>query len=115
MGWPLSEVGTGWEQKMTCSSPHHLIIRACLPGPETGHYTHTHTHTRGISLLETLWKVVEVLINTHLQASLHMHDVLHRFRDGRVTGTATMELNLAHELVRIGQSPLLLVFLDLRK
>ena len=45
MGWPLSEVGTGWEQKMTCSSPHHLIIRACLPGPETGHYTHTHTHT----------------------------------------------------------------------
>ena len=39
---PLSEVGTGLDQQI-CSSPHHLIIRACLPGPETEN-THTHTH-----------------------------------------------------------------------
>ena len=43
LGWPLSEVGTGLDQKRTCSIPHHLIIWACLPGPETEnttlHYT----------------------------------------------------------------------------
>ena len=53
------------------------------------------TNTRGISLLETLWKVVGALINTCLSASLHMHDVLHGFREGRGTGTAIMELKLA--------------------
>ena len=37
------------------------------------------TNTRGISLLETLWKVVEFLIDTRLLASLHMHYVLHGF------------------------------------
>ena len=45
LDWPLTEVGTVLEQKI-CSSPHHLIIRACLPGPETENtHTHTHTHT----------------------------------------------------------------------
>ena len=36
LDWPLSEVGTGLEQQI-CSSPHRIIIRACLPGPETEH------------------------------------------------------------------------------
>ena len=39
IGYPLSEVGTGLEKKMTCSSPHHLIIWACYPGPETENTT----------------------------------------------------------------------------
>ena len=73
------------------------------------------TNTWGIGLLETLWKVVEDLIDTRLRASLQMQDVLHRFRDGRGTGTAIMELMLAQELSSIDQSPLFLVFLDLRK
>ena len=38
------------------------------------------TDTRDISLLETLWKVVEALINTRLRAILQMHNVLHEFR-----------------------------------
>ena len=38
------------------------------------------TNTRGIGLLETLWKVVESLIDTHLCASLQMHYVFHGFR-----------------------------------
>ena len=48
------------------------------------------TDTRGIRLLETLWKLVEALINTRLRASLHMHNVLHWFRSKRQTGTAVM-------------------------
>ena len=48
------------------------------------------TNTKGIVLLETLWKVVEALIDTRLHASLQLHDALHGFRDGRGTGTAIM-------------------------
>ena len=73
------------------------------------------TNTRGIGLLETLCKVVEALINTSLRASLQIHNVLHSFRDGRGTGTAIMELNLAKELASIDQDPTFLVFLDLWK
>ena len=73
------------------------------------------TYKRGIGLLETLWKVVKILIDNRLRASLHMHDVLHGFRAERGTRTAIMELKLAQELVSIDQDPLLLVFLDLMK
>ena len=72
------------------------------------------TNTWGIGLLDTLWKVVEALIDTHLQASLHMHDILYRFRSRRGTWMAIMELKLAQELASIDQSPLLLVFLEER-
>ena len=34
LDWPLSEIGTRLEQQ-TCSIPHCLIIRACLPVLET--------------------------------------------------------------------------------
>ena len=34
------------------------------------------TNTRGIGLLETLWKVVEALIDTPLCARLQMHGVI---------------------------------------
>ena len=73
------------------------------------------TNTRVIVLLETLWKVVEALIDTHLRASLQMHGVIHGFRAGRRTKTAIIRLNLAKELDSIYQDPLVLVFLDLRK
>ena len=59
------------------------------------------TDTQGIGLLETLWKVVEALIDTHLRSSLQMHDVLHRFRFGKGTGAAIMELSLTKELSSI--------------
>ena len=73
------------------------------------------TDTKDIGLLDTLWKVVEVIINICLRASLQMHDVLHRFRAGRGTGTAIMELKLTHDITSIDQDPLFLVFLDLSK
>ena len=73
------------------------------------------TDTRPIGLLDTLWKVVEALINTCLRASLQMLDVLHGFRPIRGKVTDIMELNLAQDLARIDQDSLFLVFLDLRK
>ena len=73
------------------------------------------TNTRGIGLLENLWKVVEALIDTRLSASLYMHNILHGFRARIGTGTAIMELNLTQEISSIDQDHLLLVLLDLRK
>ena len=63
------------------------------------------TNTRSIGLLETLWKVVEALIDTRLCVSLQLHNVLHGFRDRIGTGTAIMELEIAQELVIIYQDP----------
>ena len=57
------------------------------------------TDTWVIGLIETPWKVVEVLIDTRLCARRQLHDVLHGFRDVRGRGTAIMELKLAQELV----------------
>ena len=51
--------------------------------------------TRGIGLLESLWKVVEELIDTRPRASFRLHNVLHWFHAGRRMGTAILELNLA--------------------
>ena len=53
------------------------------------------TDTRGIGLLYTLWKVVEVLIDTCLHTSLYIHNILHGFRYGRGTSAAIMELKIA--------------------
>ena len=57
--------------------------------------------TRGIGLLETLWKVAEALIDTRLCASHQLHEVLHRFRSRIGTGTAIMELKLAQDLASL--------------
>ena len=73
------------------------------------------TNTRGIGLLDTLWKVVEVLIETCLRASIQFHYVLHGDRSRRGTGTAITKLKLAHDLDRVYHKPLLLVLLDLWK
>ena len=58
--------------------------------------------------------MVEALIYTCIRASLQFQDILHRFRDGRGTGTAIMDLDLTQELAILDHDPLLLVFLDLR-
>ena len=73
------------------------------------------TYTWVIGLLDTLWKVVEALIDTRLCASIQFHDVLHEFRSGRGSGTAIMELKLSQELASIDQESLFLVFFDLQK
>ena len=38
------------------------------------------TDTRGIALLEYLWKVVEAIINTQLRRSFRLNKFLHGFR-----------------------------------
>ena len=71
--------------------------------------------TRGISLLETLWKLVEALIDTCIRASLQFHNLLHVLLSRRGTRTDIMDLNLSQELARISYNPLFQVLIDLRK
>ena len=54
--------------------------------------------TRGIRLLEVVWKVVEAVIDTRIKTVILFYNVLHGFSAGRDTGTTTMELKLAQEL-----------------
>ena len=73
------------------------------------------TDTRGIGLLESMWKLVESIIETLLRESVRLHDVLHSFCSGRGTGTSILEPKLAQELTRVDQDPLFLVLLDPKK
>ena len=53
------------------------------------------TDTWGIGLLETLCKVVKVLIYTGRRSSLQFYNSLHGFRYGIGTGAAIMKLKLS--------------------
>ena len=56
------------------------------------------THTRGIGLLEFLWKLMEAVIDTCTKKAVTIHDILHGFRVGRRMGTSTMKIKLSQEL-----------------
>ena len=71
--------------------------------------------SRGIGLLETVWKLMEAIMDTRVKEVVVFHDFLHGFRTNRGTGTAILEVKLAQELACIEQAPLYMVFLDLRK
>ena len=69
---------------------------------------------RGIGLLESFWKVLEIVLDIRLQA-IPLHDSLHGFMSGRGTGAATMEIKLAQQLAYIEQESLFMVFINLKK
>ena len=48
--------------------------------------------------VQVMWKVVAVILNLRFPSSITYHDVLHGFREGRGTGTATLEANLIQQL-----------------
>ena len=61
---------------------------------------------RGIGLVEVMWKVVAVILNHRLTYSITFHDVLHGFRAGRGTGTATLEAKLLQQLAAMREEVL---------
>ena len=70
---------------------------------------------RGIGLVETIWKVCTSIVNSRLQSSIVLHDVLHGFRQGRGTGTDIIEGKMEQQPAGIVHQPLFQVFLDVRK
>jgi Reverse transcriptase (RNA-dependent DNA polymerase) len=73
------------------------------------------TATRGIGLTETLWKIIEAIINTRVKQVTKFHDILHGFISRHGTGTAILEAKLTQELASIENDPLFVVFLNLKK
>ena len=70
---------------------------------------------RGIGLVEVTWNVVVVILHRRLTTEIMFHDALHRFREGRGTGTATLEAKLQQQLAAMREEVLYVIFLDLTK
>ena len=65
--------------------------------------------------MEVVWKVVAAILNRRLTASITFHNFLHGFREGRSTGTATLEAKLLHQLAALREEVLYVIFLDLNE
>ena len=70
---------------------------------------------RGISLVEVMWKVVAAILNRRFTTSITYHDVLHGFRSGSGTSTATLKSKLLQQIVALREEVLYVIFLDLTK
>ena len=70
---------------------------------------------QGIGLVEVMCKVVAVILNRRLAASITYHDFLHGFRAGHGTGTATLEAKLLQHLAALREEFMYVIFLDLHK
>ena len=58
---------------------------------------------------------VAEILHCQLTASITYHNVLHGFRVGRGTGTATLEAKLLQQLAALREEVLYMIFLDLYK
>ena len=61
---------------------------------------------RCIVLVEVMWKVVAAILNSRFAASITYHNALHGFREGRGTGTATLEAKLLQQLAALREEVL---------
>ena len=68
-----------------------------------------------IGLVEVTWKLMVVILHRLLTMGLQLHDVLHEFREGRGTGTATLEAKLLQQLAAMREEVLYVIFLGLTK
>ena len=68
-----------------------------------------------MGILEVLWKVCSAVVNCCLKRSFLFHNAPHGFTEGRRTGMAALESNMAQQLDRISQDPIFQVFWDVRK
>ena len=66
-------------------------------------------------MVEVTWKVVAAILHCRLTKEITYHNVLHGFRAGRGTGTATLEAKLLQQLAAIREEVLYVIFLDLTK
>jgi hypothetical protein len=108
----------GWEQ--VCTILQHIFNTGEIPEERMTWsilvlIPKTSGGTRGIGLLEIMWKVISSIINNRLQESIPFHDSLHGFRCSRGTGTASLNAKLQTQLAHIQGVPLYQIFLDLSK
>ena len=68
-----------------------------------------------IGLMEVVWKVLVVILNCLLTASITLQNFLHDFGSARGTGTATLEAKLLQKLAAMREEVLCVIFLYLKK
>ena len=61
-----------------------------------------------------MWKILILILHRRL-AAIQLHEELHGFREGRGTGTATLEAKLLQQLAAMREEVLYVIFLDLTK
>ena len=66
-------------------------------------------------MIEVLWKTKTGVFNLCLTAAIQFHNILHVFRTGRGTRTASLEANLIQQLMEMRYELLYKIFLDLHK
>ena len=59
--------------------------------------------------------MIASLLNHRITTAILLHDMLHGFRVGHRTGTATLKANLLQQLTAMREAVLFKVFLDLWK
>ena len=67
---------------------------------------------REIGLVEVIWKLQTLILHRRLLA-IKLHDILHGFREGRGTGTATLEAKLLQQLAAMREEVLYVISLCL--
>ena len=70
---------------------------------------------RGVGLVEVTWKGVAAILHQRLTTAITYHNALHGIREGRGTGTATLEAKLLQQLAAMREEVLYVIFLDLTK
>ena len=68
-----------------------------------------------IGIVEVLWKAVSGVANFWIGAVVDLHDMLHGFKAGRGTGTASLEARIIHQITEMGEEVLYKFFLDIIK
>ena len=66
-------------------------------------------------MVEFTWKVMAVILHRRLTTGIKLHDTLHGFREGRGTGTTTLEAKLLQQLAAMRKEVLYVIFFDLTK
>ena len=69
---------------------------------------------RVIGLVEVIWKLLTLILHRRL-TTIKIHDILHGFREGRGTGTSTLEAKLLQQLAAMREEVLYVIFLGLTK
>ena len=65
--------------------------------------------------MEAIWKAVAVILNCRFTAAITYHDLLHVFRAGHGTGTATLKIKLIQQVASLREEILHAIFPYLNK
>jgi Reverse transcriptase (RNA-dependent DNA polymerase) len=70
---------------------------------------------RGIALLETIYKLISMIIHLQLLTTIKLHNAVHGFRTQRGTGTATINVKLLLQKAKRQSNQLYMIFIDVKK